>query len=136
MEAHKSRDYHFRKKIGSSATRADSRGDSEFGEVDLQSSMFDQLNRFMEGRGTDQEFDRQGGNYRKTLHAQQREAFEKIFVAVASARLPKDIFLQLQEEARRIWRGEYSDLVPPSHRQMRKIRKFRRKQAALTSDQG
>lgn len=113
---------HFQKHDGSFATRVDSRGYSEFGEIELQPPVLVQLNKIVEGAGTDTEAERVGGHYLKLLRNEQRAAFEAIFTQVANARLPKHVFLSIQEEARRIWRSEYADIVPPAYRNLKKRR--------------
>lgn len=114
MEATKTRQMHFRDFSGSSSTRANSRGVSDFGEVELQPPVLRQLADIDAGAGTDEERKRIGGHYRKLLHNEQRARFEEIFVQVANARLPRQAFLSIVEEARWIWRGEYSELLSPS----------------------
>lgn len=61
-----------------------------------------------------QDLIRQIGDYRRILEDGTRLAFEAIFVSVAQARLPKDYFLTLVEEARSYWRQDgFADCVPP-----------------------
>lgn len=68
---------------------------------------------------------RQKGNMAKTMREASRMKFEKIFVNVANAKLPKDTFLVIVEEAREIWRGQgWAELVPgPTNRERRKAQK-------------
>lgn len=71
-------------------------------------------------RGELAEIMRSTGSHREILQGASRLAFEKIFVGVANARLPKDHFLMIVEEAREIWRSKgYADLVPPPTERMR-----------------
>lgn len=123
----KSRQDNFRARTGSSSTRAKSTGETEFCIPELQPTLANQLQAFIDGNGTEDEFKRYGGSLRAVLHNEQRRRYEAIFVAVACGRLPKDVFLSIVEEARTIWRGEYTTIVPPDFQHLKKLRKLRGK---------
>lgn len=135
------RSEHFRRFHGSSATRANSRGHSEFGDPALLPAVKEQyeatkkaardLSRRLESGlpSAEREIVRRQlaekvralGPMRDILHNGARYHFEKIFSQVASIRLPKDKFLTLVDEAREIWRSEgYADLIPPLNNKERR----------------
>lgn len=146
MEKTKVRQFHFRDQTGSSSVRMTQRGYGGKGMVGgepikIRPSMKDQyetlkrraveINNLLDIelpavererlRGELAELMRNTGDIRSILQGASRLAFEKIFVAVANRRLPKDYFLILIEEAREIWRSEgYAELVPPPTNQMRR----------------
>lgn len=146
MDAAKARNFHFRQEAGSSSVRFTQRGYGGKGMVGgeplfIRPSLREQY-EILKRRAVeiDQILDidlpaqereklrselaelmRSTGDMRRTLQEGSRLAFEKIFVHVANARLPRDHFLVIVEEAREIWRSKgYADLVPPPTNQMRR----------------
>jgi antitoxin component HigA of HigAB toxin-antitoxin module len=64
---------------------------------------------------------RQVGSMSRTLDGHARLAFETIFVQVANAKLPKDTFLSLVQEAREIWRRQgHNELLGPQTKGQRR----------------
>jgi hypothetical protein len=68
---------------------------------------------------------RQIGNWRGLVEETSQAAFERIFVNVAQARLPKDLFLEFSTEARTLWRaaGGAEGMPRPTQRQRRRLQK-------------
>jgi hypothetical protein len=75
---------------------------------------------------------RQIGDMRLILEEGARFSFETIFVRVAQARLPANVFLLFVEEARTYWRREgFAALAPPPTR--RQLRKNAKREARRAS---
>lgn len=133
MHSTESKAVHFRAFAGNSSTRTDHNGVTDLGAIALTDSLLAQLNALVEQRAAgrrDEEMNRRIGQLTKVVLNQAQEDFERIFIEVANARLPKHIFLALNEEARMIWRGAYSHLLPPlPPRKLKKARRYSAKKA-------
>lgn len=69
---------------------------------------------------------RLNGDWRKQLRESAQLAFEKMFMVVAQARIPKEHFLVLAKEARELWRGEgWNQFVPVYDKKVRKMKRRR-----------
>ena len=121
---------HFQEMAGSFANRISARGYWESNNpLDILPSLKEQYDTLVQRvehvRAGNQRADliRQIGDMRVVLENGTRLAFEAIFVRVAQARLPKDTFLTIVDEARGYWRREgFSACVPPpSNSAKRKI---------------
>lgn len=134
MHKSESNAVHFRAYAGNSSTRTDHNGVTDLGGIALTDALLVQLNALVEQRDAgrrDEEMNRRIGHLTKIVLNQAHEDFERIFIEVANARLPKHIFLALNEEARTIWRGAYSQLLPPlPPRKLKKARRYSEKKAA------
>ncbi len=128
---------HFQKSEGSSSNRIKARGFGESNDpIEILPSLKEQYDTLQERLKNTQDrvlradLIRQIGHYRLILEDGTRLAFEKIFINVAQARLPRDKFLVLVEEARSYWRKEgFADCQPEEtqrqkHKQLKKNIKY------------
>lgn len=76
------------------------------------------------------------GSWAKNIRELSQKAFENAFIIVAQARLPKEHFLLISDEARALWRLEgFADGLPVNGRSLKKAIKHRRRRAAITATQ-